>query len=180
MPGAFSGKLEIAENTFVNNWGGVILWENSNRFCNSPANTSSGYCTLVDPSRVTLSTCNPSNIEKKPYYDDCRWKTQNVSVDHNVFDFVPASVSAKCTAATSCGFQALFSEYGTYPSWSPYQGPIVEKHITFDQSNSFFDNEYYGSWQFMVYQQGNVVSWQAWDSAPYNLDKGSLVSGGLK
>ena len=41
-----------------------ILWENSNRFCDSPANTSSGYCTLVDPGRVTLSSCNSSNIEK--------------------------------------------------------------------------------------------------------------------
>jgi hypothetical protein len=180
VPGAYSGKLEIRQNTFVNNWSGVILWENSNRFCNSPANTSSGYCTLVDPSRVALSSCNSSNIEKEPYYDDCRWKTQNVSVDHNVFDFVPASVSANCTAATACGFQGLFSEYGTYPSWSPYQGPTVEKHITFDQGNSFFDNEYNGPWQFMVYQQDTVVSWQAWNSAPYNLDKGSIVSGGLR
>ena len=78
----------------------------SNRFCNSPANTSSGYCTLVDPSQVTLKSCNSSNIEKQPYYDDCRWKTQNVSVDHNVFDFVPASVSV-------FGVRALRSERRT-------------------------------------------------------------------
>jgi hypothetical protein len=180
VPGRYSGKLEIADNTFANNWGGVILWENSNRFCNSPANTSSGYCTLVDPRRVTLSSCNSVNIEKEPYYDDCRWKTQNVSVDHNVFDFTPASVSANCTAATACGFQGIFSEYGTYPSWSPYQGPIVEKHITYDQGNRFFDNEYDGPWQFMVYQQGNIVSWQSWNSAPYNLDKGSVVTRPLR
>ena len=36
---------------FIDNWGGVILWENSNRFCNSPDNTSTGYCTLVEPER---------------------------------------------------------------------------------------------------------------------------------
>src|SRR3984957_6654264 len=177
VPGRYSGKLEIADNTFVNNWGGVILWENSNRFCNSPANTSGGYCTLVDPGRVTLSSCNSSDIEKEPYYADCRWKTQNVSVDHNVFDFAPASVGANCTAATECGFQGVFSEYGTYPDWSPYQGPIVEKHITYDQGNRFFDNDYNGPWQFMVYQKGNVVSWQSWNSAPHILAKGSVVAG---
>jgi hypothetical protein len=180
VPGRYSGKLEIADNTFVNNWGGVVLWENSNRFCNSPSNTSGGYCTLVDPGRVTLSSCNSSNIEKEPYYDDCRWKTQNVSVDHNVFDFAPASVGANCTAATECGFQGIFSEYGTYPTWSPYQGPIVEKHITYDQGNRFFDNDYNGPWQFMVYQQGNVVSWRSWNSAPYDLDRGSVVAGLLR
>jgi hypothetical protein len=175
VPGRYSGKLEIADNTFVNNWSGVILWENSNRFCNSPANTSGGSCTLVDPGRVTLGSCNSSNIEKEPYYDDCRWKTQNVSVDHNVFDFVPASVSAACTAATACGFQGIFSEYGTYPTWSPYQGTVIEKHITYQQGNSFSDNTYNGPWQFMVYQQDNVVSWRSWNSAPYDQDKGSVV-----
>ncbi len=53
VPGKYSGTLAITHNTFVNNWSGVILWENANRFCNSPANTSGGYCTLVDPGTVT-------------------------------------------------------------------------------------------------------------------------------
>ena len=177
MPGRFSGKLEIAHNSFLNNWSGVILWENSNRFCNSPANTSSGYCTLVSPANVTLQSCNSAKIDTEPYYDDCRWKTQNVSVEHNVFDFVPASVGASCTAATDCGFQGLFSEYGSYPTWSPYQGTVVEKHITFNQNNHFFDNVYNGPWQFMANQQGNVITWRDWNSAPYRQDGGSSAYG---
>jgi Right handed beta helix region len=173
----YSGQLEIAHNTFVNNWSGVILWENSNRFCNSPANTSSGYCTLVDPSQITLKSCSSPEIENEPYYGDCRWKTQNVLIDHNVFDLVPAAVSSSCTAATACGFQGLFSEYGTYPSWSPYQATVVEQHITYDQGNHFADNTYYGPWQFMVLQQGNVVSWKTWTAAPYDQDRGSATRG---
>jgi hypothetical protein len=176
VPGKYSGELEITNNTFVNNWSGVILWENSNRFCNSPANTSSGYCTLVDPGVVTLASCNSSNIDKEPYIDDCRWKTQNVSVDHNVFDFVAAAVSPSCSAATGCGFQGIFSEYGSYPSWSPYQNTTVEQHITYNQNNHFFDNTYDGPWQFMIQQQGNVVTWHAWTSAPYHQDHGSTAS----
>jgi hypothetical protein len=177
VPGKYSGELKIADNTLVNNWSGVVLWENSNRFCNSPANTSSGYCTLVDPRQVTLATCNASNIEKALYYDDCRWKTQNVSVDRNVFDFDPSAVSADCTPANSCGFQGVFSEYGTFPSWSPYQGTTIEKAITYNQNNHFYNNVYNGPWQYMVYQQNTIVSWRAWQSAPYYLDKGSIANG---
>ena len=29
--------------------GGVIMWENADRYCGSGANTSTGYCTLVNP-----------------------------------------------------------------------------------------------------------------------------------
>jgi hypothetical protein len=176
VAGRFRGELRITKNTFADNWGGVVLWENSNRFCNSPANTSSGYCTLVEPDNVTLRSCTAGDIAKQPYYSDCRWKTQNVSVDHNVFDFWPDAVGKTCTVEAACGFQGLFSEYGTYPSWSPYQATAVEKHITFGQENRFFANIYNGPWQFMIYQQGNVVSWTTWRAQPYSQDKQSTMN----
>jgi len=175
VPGKYSGELEVTDNTFVNNWSGVILWENANRFCNSPANTSTGYCTLVNPGQIALTSCNSTNIDKKPYIGDCRWKTQNVSVDHNVFDFNEAAVGSSCSAATGCGYQGIFSEYGTYPSWSPYQKTVVEQAITYQQDNRFFANVYNGPWQFMIYQQGNVVSWKTWTSAPDRQDAGSTA-----
>jgi hypothetical protein len=99
-----------------------------------------------------------------------------VSVSHNVFDFDAAAVSPSCSAATGCGYQGIFSEYGTYPSWSPYQNTTVEQAITYDQDNHFFDNSYNGPWQFMILQQGNVVSWKTWTSAPYRQDAGSRPS----
>jgi hypothetical protein len=65
--------FRIEHNDFIDNWGGVILWENSNRFCGSPDNSSTGYCTMVDP-KVTLSTCStPSLVKVQPYVSDCRW-----------------------------------------------------------------------------------------------------------
>ena len=39
VPGKYGNAFLITENNFINNWGGIVLWENSNRFCNSPANT---------------------------------------------------------------------------------------------------------------------------------------------
>ena len=132
-----AASLQHHGNTFINNWGGVILWENANRFCDSPANTSSGYCTLVNPGKVTPKSCNSANISKAPFLGDCRWKTQNVSVSHNVFDFNAAAVSPACSAATGCGYQGIFSEYGTYPSWSPYQNTTVEQAIRTTRTITF-------------------------------------------
>ena len=174
--GDFGSTFVIAKNSFIDNWGGVILWENADRFCNSPANTSSGTCTLVDPSVATIKSCNSAKINQQPYYDDCRWKTQNVLVEDNLFSFKPSDIGPSCTPANDCGFQGVFSEYGTYPKWSPYQKTTVEQQITYDQNNHFRANTYVGPWVFMVYEQGNVVNWAQWQGKPYQQDKGSTLS----
>lgn len=176
VPGKFGNAFLITTNTFIDNWSGVILWENSDRFCDSPANTSTGVCTLVDPKVVTVQSCNPRNLVGQPYYGNCRWKTQNVLVDHNVFDLNPADIGPSCTPVNECGFQGIFSEYGSYPSWSPYQGTAVEEHITFDQNNRFAANVYNGPWEFMAYERLNVVTWQSWHGSPYHQDPGSILS----
>ena len=174
--GDFGSTFTIAKNSFIDNWGGVILWENADRFCNSPANTSSGSCTLVDPSVASIKSCNSAKINRQPYYDDCRWKTQNVLVEDNLFTFKPSDIGPSCTPANECGFQGMFSEYGTFPKWSPYQKTIVEQQITYDQNNHFRANTYVGPWVFMVYEQGNVVNWAQWQGKPYQQDKGSTLS----
>ena len=176
VQGDYGSTFLIAKNSFIDNWGGVILWENADRFCNSPANTSSGTCTLVDPSVATTKSCNSANINRQPYYDDCRWKTQNVLVEDNLFSFKPSDIGPSCTPANDCGFQGVFSEYGTYPNWSPYQKAAVEQHITYDQNNRFRANTYVGPWVFMVYEQGNVVNWTQWQEKPYQQDKGSTLN----
>ena len=176
VPGAYGSTFMITGNKFVDNWSGVILWENSNRYCNSPANSSSGICTLVAPAAASINSCDPHNIAHTPYYADCRWKTQNVMVTDNQFEFNPANIGASCTVANSCGFQGLFSEYGTFPSWSPYTGTSVENSITFSQNNHFANNAYYGPWRFMAHAQNNVVSWAAWRSGPYLQDAGSTLN----
>jgi hypothetical protein len=164
--------IEIADNQFVDNWSGVVLWENADRFCNSPANTSSGYCTLVDPSVANFHTCAAGTIRKQPYYSDCRWKTQNVAVERNTFAFNPATI-AHCTVAASCGFQGLFSNWGTYPSWSPYKGDVIERAIAFHQNDRFAANTYTGPWNFMAHDQSVVLDAAQWQGKPYRQDRGS-------
>ncbi len=180
VPGRYGTTFSITGNTFLNNWGGVILWENSNRFCGSPANTSSGSCTLVAPATATLSSCNAHNISHPPYYDDCRWKTQNVMIDHNEFSFSPASIGRSCAVTNVCGFQGVFSQFGTYPSWSPFTGTTVENHIAFGQNNHFASNTYVGPWRFMSPAQGNILSWAVWQESPYHQDAGSSMNPGTQ
>lgn len=176
VPGPYGNTLSITGNTFVNNWGGVVLWESADRFCGSPDNTSAAECTLVDPRVVTKNSCNAANIATALYYNGCRWKTQNVMVSHNDFDFDPARIGPDCTPAKFCGFNGIFSQWGSGPSWSPYQGGVVENHITFDQNNHFEANTYIGPWQFMIHEQNNSVSWETWRGAPYHQDTNSSMN----
>lgn len=167
--GAYS-TIEITDNVFTDNWSGVVLWENADRFCNSPANTSSDYCTLGGA--ATLAKCAAGTIEGEPYRSDCRWKTQNVSVHDNTFALTVANVPS-CKPEASCGLNAIFSNFGTYPDWSPYKGAVVEDAITTAQNNVFANNRYEGPWSFMAHDQAKLVDLAAWQGAPYNQDKGS-------
>jgi hypothetical protein len=166
--------LEISGNVFTDNWAGVIMWENADRFCGSPANTSGGDCTLVDPSVANLKTCNSSNVSHAPYYDDCRWKTQNVSVRDNAFT-LDASHVAGCKFSTGCGFNGIFSNWGTYPSWSPYKAAAIEDAITYHQNNVFSNNAYSGAWEFMLHDQ-SAVSFAKWQATPSQQDVGSTMN----
>ena len=169
-----SATVDISNNLIEDNYNGVTLWENADRYCGSPANTSSGYCTLVNPSVVKVSTCNATNIAKAPYYSDCRWKTQNVKVHHNTFKMNRANFF-NCPT-TMCGRNAIFSNWGSYPSWSPYQAEKISKAIVHDQGNTFSDNRYVGPWSFTVFDTGNRVSPTEWQAPPYHQDPRSTFT----
>jgi Right handed beta helix region len=177
VPTPYNTRLLIGANIFTDNWGGVILWENANRFCASPDNTSTSECTLVNPSLASLSACGtPALIAVAPYISDCRWKVQNVVVTNNTLNFNPAAVGRSCQQSKdTCGFNGLFSEYGSDPPWSPYLGNLVPDNLTYHQNNHFQSNRYHGPWQFMIWEQGTTVSWNGWRAGPYQEDAGSTM-----
>ncbi|MER6765027.1 right-handed parallel beta-helix repeat-containing protein [Amycolatopsis sp. NPDC000673] len=163
---ARTSNLEISGNVLQDNWNGIILWENADRFCNSPANTSSGSCTKLVPN---VSTCSAPAIAKKPLYSDCRWKTQRVVVQHNQF-----TLNSKALGCEEvCGRMGVLSNFGSYPNWSPYQGAVIQQAITFQQDNSWHDNAYAGPWTFVAKEMSNIVGIGEWQSAPYHQDANS-------
>jgi hypothetical protein len=181
VPNSFGySTLAVEGNTFIDNWGGVVLWENANRFCGD------GYddaCTLVSPA-ATQATCKSAlgnsaanqPADNPDYFDMCRWKTQNVTVSGNAFRFNPASIGSACTAARSCGFNGLFSQYG---STKPYSAWVVPVNISRHQNNVFKDNTYTGPWNFDGFALGDTVSWSQWTSG-FKDDNGSDASFGAQ
>ncbi|MBM7169434.1 right-handed parallel beta-helix repeat-containing protein [Streptomyces sp. G44] len=163
---ARTDKIEIHRNVLENNWSGITLWENADRFCNSPANTSSGDCTLLV--RNTDRCARPA-IAKAPLYADCRWKTQRVDIHGNRFVLDKSVVD--CTVR--CDRMAVLANYGTYPKWSPYQGERVAEAITREQHNRWHDNAYVGPWKFVVHDPSRVLDAGQWQGEPYRQDAGS-------
>ncbi len=174
-----TAQIDIHDNNFDDNWAGIILWENADRYCNSPANTSSGVCTLVSPS-ANLTTCNDpalgGSINTQPYKSDCRWKTQNVKVHNNIFKSISANITG-CTTASSCGYQGIFSNVGTFPSWSPYMGSGIQDDITFHQNNLFSSNTYLGDWRYKAVDQSTKYNFAVWQYPPFSQDTGSTYNG---
>ncbi|WP_410604364.1 right-handed parallel beta-helix repeat-containing protein [Amycolatopsis sp. lyj-90] len=163
---ARTDKLEISGNSFENNWNGVTLWENSDRFCNSPANTSSGSCTRLVPEQ---GKCAQPAIAAGALNADCRWKTQRVEIHHNRFALDPAVANCE----ESCARMAMLANFGTFPEWSPYKGEVVQRAITFDQGNRLYDNTYSGPWNFVAFEPSRVLGFGEWQGSPYRQDQGS-------
>ena len=159
---AYRHAFVISGNRFVDNWAGIMAWENPDRFAGSPYNSSTGFTTLVSPGVATVHHCSdPSLIGTKPYVNDCRWKTKKLKVTHNRFVMDRSNIPG-CTADAGCGWNGLVSNYGTVPSWSPYKRYVVPRHISFTQNNKWRSNRYVGSWRFVAYTLGNHVSWHRW------------------
>ncbi|MFI8768207.1 right-handed parallel beta-helix repeat-containing protein [Streptomyces sp. NPDC053792] len=163
---ARTDRIEIYGNVLEDNWSGITLWENADRFCNSPANTSTGYCTLLvkDTKR-----CAQPGIATAPLYGDCRWKTQRVDIHGN--RFVLDKSVLDCTVL--CDRMAVLSNEGTSPDWSPYKGDRVAQAITLRQDNRWHDNVYVGPWTFVAHDAGRTLDSGQWQGTPYGQDAGS-------
>ncbi|MFE6128749.1 right-handed parallel beta-helix repeat-containing protein [Streptomyces sp. NPDC056437] len=168
---ARTDKIEIYRNVLENNWSGITLWENADRFCNSPANTSAGDCTLLVD---TTGRCAQPAIAGAPLYADCRWKTQRVDIHHNRFVLDTSVVDC----AVKCDRMAVLANYGTYPDWSPYQGERVAEAITHRQHNRWHDNVYVGPWKFVAHDPSRILDPVQWQGTPYQQDAGSTFRAG--
>lgn len=189
LASAVSGapKIRVYGNSFEDNFSGVSIYENANRFCNSNGNTSKGYCTpFITPTLIPeaprsydypdpISDTHPcyTLVASEPYRTDCRWHSRNIEVNDNEFHFDPAVVPC---AGTYCGVQALYATGADNMPWSPYTVSGVQSDVMFNNNNVFHDNKYFGAWRFAK-GFGETVSFSAWRAAPYNQEVGSTIEG---
>jgi hypothetical protein len=179
VPG-YPDESIIANNTLVDNGGGIFLWQNSDRFCNDGFDR---VCTLTRggeqgpfsmagcaenlPSATLDRTTYVGEVTGDPpynYWDGCMWQTQNVTVARNRIDFDPAAILGCYEEAwPACGANGVFSQYGG-PNESA-EGADVPTQITFFQGNRWFDNVYNGPSTFWAWNQGshaNPITFAAW------------------
>jgi len=169
VDGGLYSTFSISGNNFDDNWGGVTLFQDANRFCG--ATPGVGPCTLAN-SAANLSTCVAGTINNPPYFSDCQWKTQNVSVTNNQFTFSADDVGC---VNPGCGENAIIANDGTAPSWSPYLGAGIANAVATDQGNQFNNNTYTGDWNFAAGTASLI--WSAWQGNPYFQDSASTYDG---
>ena len=177
---AYSKKSIISNNTLVDNGGHIFLWQNSNRHCGAEYDSFCTYLKGGPSGPFTISACksnmksasintatyvgNKNGSPLENWWDGCMWKTENVSITHNVINFNPTHIM-HCNRAdwSHCGGGGIFSEYSSPPT----QGPpwVVPTDITFFQNNTWSDNIYNGPSIFYAWNQANgysPVSWADW------------------
>lgn len=183
-----SSSLRVYGNHFKDNFSGVSVYENSNRFCNSNGNTSKGYCTpFVTPTLIAephdyeypnpISTTHPcyTSIATAPYIEDCRWHSKNIEVNNNLFEFDDTVVPC---AGEYCGAQALIATGADNMPWAPsaYNISNIQNDVMFNNNNHFHDNTYVGNWKFAK-GYGETLTLANWKAAPYNQEVDSTITG---
>lgn len=172
--GELPGRIDIVDNLFVDNWNGVTLWENANRFCSSSENTSEGYCTLTGG---TIDECaDAASTDSELFLNRCRWRTRRVGVRDNTFVLTPAF---ECPAPT-CGRNSLIADtFDATVSVARSNGEVstpriiapadsVRRQIVESSDNNFESNVYRGSWAFSLGAADRVVDAQAWSSEGFD------------
>lgn len=178
--------------------------------------TSNTTCTLTRPARVSITggrlSGSPVEIEagppggcgmydligssagtqtgspRNPYFDNCNWWIQDLTVSRNVFIMNANSTKTwksgavtSCTAANGCGYMVLYASTGscTYGClWSPYEYNVSAEYIISARArNIWSDNTYVwtgpGGWSFEAGSTSNVLTQRQWRSVPYRQDAGS-------
>lgn len=128
--------------------------------------TSSGSVTM---------TIAAGTVDTEPAKTACRWITQNISVHNNRFNHNRTAVLGGYVlpGGVITGKMALISQYGTFPSWSPYLGDVISTDITFNRNNVFTKNTYVGDYRWMPFDTGHNLSFAEWQTSPYGQDTGS-------
>jgi hypothetical protein len=175
VPSTYAGELNIQSNVFQDNWSGVVIYQNANRYVGDGQDPG----TLTPPSGTNVDTwinsapsiCPSHLSETSPvdYNSICQWRAQNVTVQNNTFEFNPSDsiYGGQCTEANACGQNALFS---VYSSTSAYGGYSVCDNISDNQNNHFQNNTYTGPWTFTYFNQGDMEGPSAWQAGATNVE----------
>ena len=130
VAGAYNTQSVISGNVLTRQLGRRSTSTRTPTATAGPSRTTPRATTArsVDPSVYSVASCTANDTasatpsQNPDYFDNCRWKSQNILVTDNTINFTPSNIGSDCTPANGCGFVGLYSEYGTY---APYDGYVV-------------------------------------------------------
>jgi len=166
--------IEVSGNRLVDNWNGVVVFWDADRYCGSAADSSVGHCTLGG---ATLESCaakveRPDSLDA--LIDDCHWQASGVLVHDNEFTMTPAFTS---TCRTRCGRNGLTAstappttkvrhrDGSVTSATNPLAAGWARLRVVDPARNRFTGNRYDGAWSFDLGVPGQPVGLTAWHNA---------------
>ena len=131
----------------------------------------------MNPTVATVSACSKkSKIKKKPFFDDCRWKTQNVVVEGNV---LPGRTRQRSHPAVleRLWLQWALLELRHVSTLVAVQGGDRGEGHHLRTEQRVAEQRLHRRLAFRGEETGNVITWDEWRSAPYDQDAGSSMNG---
>lgn len=116
----YENELLVTDNTLVDNWDGIIVFNDSGRYCGSGGDS---VCTLA-PSYwpqtdftacravYGLSLSETPKLGRAPFSRLCSWTAQEVHVSGNVISFNPKTVRVTASAPCDPGTDASAGDNG--------------------------------------------------------------------
>lgn len=140
---------------------------------------TAGGCGLYDLNGATKGSNSGSPSD--PYFSECNWNAQNITLSGNTYSLNSATVTGCSTSDNRCGYMTLWANEGACvtgcETWSPYQGTTIMDDVTTQNNNVWENNTYIwrgsGNWQFWDGNQNGLVSYDTWQAAPYSQDANS-------
>ncbi len=168
-----NNTFNITNNTFLGNYGGVVLAESPARYCGHA--TPGTYCNNAAVSLgLNGSVCtNATIVDRNPgntLYWECHWNVRNVQVENNYLQFNYTKSGCNLGARDVCGTQGLFADSIGDPE---YTWSAVASNVTFFFNNHFNNNTYVGPWLFSPCDQGGMLNYTIWQTT-YGQDRSSV------
>lgn len=171
LPG--TPAITVSGNRLVDNWSGVVVFWDADRYCSSASDSSVGHCTLGGPS---VDEC-ADNVSAPTSVDgliaECHWQASAVRVTDN--DFV-MSTAMTDSCAGRCGRNGLIASSApatttvrrTSGQLTPVSNPLTptwaRDRVADPAVNRFWGNRYVGAWRFDLRtssQPTNAAAWRA-------------------
>lgn len=165
--------IEVGANRVEDNWNGVVVYWDADRYCGSAADTSVGHCTLGGATPASCASLVDGRADLAALVDECHWTSEGVRVHDNEFS-TSAALSASC--ARRCGRNGLIAstapattrlragDGSTRSIPNPLAPDWAQRLVADPTTNRFWSNTYRGTWTFELTSAGHTVdaaSWQA-------------------